>query len=669
MEAKNNSYLFPAALTFIFALGVYFRIIGLDRWPVAVDEYYIIKSVQNILKTGLPEYLSGGYYERGIVYQYFVALLMLAGVKAELAARIIPVITNILTLIPLYLISRKLSNKAATFLIVFVFCFSVWEIEFARFGRMYSPFQMMFMYYLYFLFIRITENNKNSFKWMILISLISLFIYEGSIFLMILNFLPAVWNNKKGTFDFSTETLSKRKWLLLTAVIIFGAAYYYLSFDFRILGQSNLYPIDYLQNASSSSSQFRTPIILFSTVYPNITWLILQFIVLSVILYVTYNVIKQPDFTTYTKIGISSLLLLSFLNLYGLMIFLTIMFLLIDWLKPEQIKKSLKYILPVMILTILLWSAYIYSGSWSNGLNTINYKGFAAVKYFYKEFLNYPYFYETFVLFRNTIPWFTLTSIFFLAAGLFFMFSKNVNTLGHRFLYFILMLVLLIITFLNLTYFDTRYFLFLYPLIMILSITAVVNIIEFFIIKTSLRYTALAIVFIAVLLISEDFNMYHLLNIDSRNVNFRTGYSKAEKVHFYPRWDTRSPAEYINARSKSSDVIISNEQVNDLYLKKLTYIYRDYRNADFSGESVEGGKKERWTNANLIYSDTQFLNVVKRDTLTKWVLINTMWGTRHLKETNFFKRYKKYAVYANYDSSAIVYKISSERFHNQLSSK
>ena len=67
-------------------LGLWGRFKGLGTWPLNSDEYYIARSVEDILRTGLPGYDCGGYYVRGLAFQYPVALLQWAGVSAELSA-------------------------------------------------------------------------------------------------------------------------------------------------------------------------------------------------------------------------------------------------------------------------------------------------------------------------------------------------------------------------------------------------------------------------------------------------------------------------------------------------------------------------------------------------------------------------------------------------------
>jgi hypothetical protein len=59
-------------------VGIYARFKGLGTWSFGPDEFYISRSIDNVLRSGLPEYLCGGYYTRGLVYQYAVAGLRLA---------------------------------------------------------------------------------------------------------------------------------------------------------------------------------------------------------------------------------------------------------------------------------------------------------------------------------------------------------------------------------------------------------------------------------------------------------------------------------------------------------------------------------------------------------------------------------------------------------------
>src|SRR3989339_1388398 len=188
---RNKKILLFIFLGICILLGFYFRIKGLSNGGFSnSDEYYIAKSVHNILEYGVPKYLLGGYYTRGLIYQYLSALLLLTGIKEEFALRIIPLIFNMLAIPAVYLLAKKIGGIALIAAIIFLFCFSILEIEYSRLARYYAPFQMLFLWYVFFLYKAVVEIDHRSFKWMILLSITSVFMYEGSIFMVILNFVP-----------------------------------------------------------------------------------------------------------------------------------------------------------------------------------------------------------------------------------------------------------------------------------------------------------------------------------------------------------------------------------------------------------------------------------------------------------------------------------------------
>ena len=72
--AENKTY-YIIILVSVF-LGAIIRLNGLGDWTLALDEYYIIASSENILKHGLPQFPNGGYYSRGILLQYLISFLI-----------------------------------------------------------------------------------------------------------------------------------------------------------------------------------------------------------------------------------------------------------------------------------------------------------------------------------------------------------------------------------------------------------------------------------------------------------------------------------------------------------------------------------------------------------------------------------------------------------------
>lgn len=678
---KKNYNIFIGLMIFLaIAAGMLFRLKGLGTWPFAVDEYYFVKAVQNILKYGVPRYESGGYYERGILQQYLTAFIFLLGAKAEFGSRIIPVVFNLLAIPGLYLLMKKISGKVAAAVLVVVFCFSVWEVEFARFARMYSFFQTIFVWYLYFLYKNIVENDDKATKWLWILSFISIFVYEGSIFLVVLNFLPVIWDKEKDTINIFTLADIKRTAIpFIISLILLILAYKFLTTNFRFINENNTLPPDVVEYYKSqrSAGGFRKPILLLPAIFSSSLWIFLFLIVLSINAFLFSRIFKSSA-SNITKAAVFILFTLSVFNLLGLIIISLIIFILIGWLEPKDIVSTksvqgqnkkfapsgiLINLLIVFSINFIFWVAFaVKTTAWHKFYPGQTFSGtLPSIKMLIKTAVNYPNFYETIVIFRNAVPVTTvITVILFCILSVYIIANYyKAETRKYRFLLFILVSLVLAVDFLNLTFFTTRYFFFLYPLVMILAIIGAKIIAGFLFNKSiSLKYATYCLFIIVLLVFSEDFKLYHLVKIDDREINFRNHMSLAQKSHFYPRWDMRTPAEIVNKYAKPSDIVISNEQVNDFYLKELDYIYVDYRGR-LNGVSVNSGKKELWTNANLIYTDKDFLKLLFSNNNTKWLIVNKERGVGFLEKDNFFKNFKKYSIYANPDSSAILYKIPS----------
>ena len=366
----KNKYLYFSILTIAVLAGFYFRLKGLGKWPFALDEYYIIRSVQNILKHGLPQFDAGGYYSRGLIYQYMIVPLLLIGIKAEFAARIIPILANLIAIPPLYLLSKKLSGKTIAFTLVIIFSFSLWEIEFSRFARMYTLFQTVFVWYLYFLYKYLFEDNRKMINWLLGLSFISIFIYEASIFLVVLNFIVFLWNYDKKNFEIKLSLLKDNILYLLISLLIFVIAYFYLSFDFRTLHTTNLLPPElsaYFNNLPKET-KFRLPVVLLFTATTSLLGYL--FIVLTVIpgFWVGLKVARGREFDLYAKLSLVFLLFLTLLNLYGLLIIFTIFFLLMDWLKVPEIKsKDSLFVFLIIITSFLLQNIFaVFNHEWKS---------------------------------------------------------------------------------------------------------------------------------------------------------------------------------------------------------------------------------------------------------------------------------------------------------------
>jgi len=660
--ANNNSVLFLSIIFISVLAGIYFRIKGLGKWPFALDEYYIFSSIQFIFERGIPEFESGGYYPRGILYQYITACLVWIGIKAELAARVLPVLLNLAAMPAIYKLGVKISNRSIGLLLILFFTFSLWEIELSRFARMYTFFQTIFIWYFYFLYKYLFENDGKSVKWILSLSIVSIFVYEASIFLVALNFLLIFWHYEKRNFRINISTVKNNSIIAVLSLVIFLFTYFFLAYDFRTLYANNLLPVelaDYFNNLPKVG-KIRLPMILLSTSPFSISGIIFSLYIIVNSVFGGNHWFRKTTFGSYGKFSVISLLVLSAANLYGLLIIFLIVFVLLEWINyRDLVKGEVKLLLLVLIGNFIAQNIFaIFNAQWHDSISyRLEPNLIGNIKILWKEFLNFPNFYELFVLFRDTYKFHTILAVPILLSGTFLLvISKEKQHSAIKITYSIFILLLIGVTILNTQYFETRYLFFLFPLFylyLLISIDLVVK----KVIKNNLKNVIVFLVGLTFFTVSEDSSANHLFNIDSVEINFRNNMSDKLRDHFYPRWDSRSTAELINKNANKNDIIISDEQISSFYLKRLDYLYRNYTSNDFKIESVESGKKERWTNARLVYKYSELLKILSKDETIKWFIINKTYGIKEFEKKRLFDQLEKFQYYKSYDETTYLYKI------------
>ncbi|OGU32227.1 MAG: hypothetical protein A2057_04755 [Ignavibacteria bacterium GWA2_35_9] len=651
---QNRKFWFFIFLPLCIALGFYFRVKGLSNGGFAnSDEYYIAKSVHNILEYGVPKYPLGGYYNRGLIYQYLSALLVLTGIKEVFALRIIPLIFNILAIPAIYLLAKKIGGKALIVSIIFLFCFSIIEIEYSRVARYYAPFQMLFLWYIYFLYKTTIESDHQSFKWMILLSITSVFMYEGSIFLVVLNFVP---------FILSKEKISPSK--LFYAIIIFIAAFLYLRFDFRNYGVTDFLPTDIQLLKEKSLAPIDIPHIFIQT-FPSISWYLLLLIPLAAIVFYGFYVLKKPDEKKISFIFLF-LALLSLFNLYGIILVSSITFFLVGWIKLEHLKnKSFYFLILILFLNFIFYLIYgLTTQSW---LKFFPEESYISVNKIFWVFINYPNFYEKIILpWLQPMPKFILICVLFTIGYFVILFYKSKNRGKEayskaNFLLSVIIFLVSLVAILKTPYNDTRYTFFIYPLILLLLLFFMQTIGEFITRNRKFAYTIFFIFLILFILLSSDYSFNHLLKIDSNEIRFRTIYEPKRNIYYYQE-DYVTPAEFINKNMKDNDIVMTNNAslTIEYYLKRLDYIYINYQDSEFTGRSRSKGTKEIWTNANLIYKEEKFLDMLNNSKSTIWLgnFSNKRPGVSP-EEKKINKEFSRYLYYVNLDSTINVYKIPS----------
>ena len=229
------------ALLLGLTAGLYGRIDGFGLRPLAVDEYYFVQSVGFILDHGIPSYPSGGFYGRGPLLQYVTAAgTFVLGVN-EFAFRFPSFLFSLGSILLAYAYGRRVMGRPAALALGLVLLVSSWQIEFARFARMYSAFQFVTLLFLIALDDAYVRGKMQRRYVPHLLVIIAILTHELGILLAPLLFLPLL--TAQGRSRFPSRGGMIRFTLASTTVLL--ACVSLQRTHLRYWGVVNNLPLDY----------------------------------------------------------------------------------------------------------------------------------------------------------------------------------------------------------------------------------------------------------------------------------------------------------------------------------------------------------------------------------------------------------------------------------------
>ena len=125
-------------LLLITILGSFLRLVYLGNLSLTTDEIYIGIAAKSIIQNKIPLLPGGNLYTRGITHSYLSAFFSLIWGVNEFTTRLPSAISNIIIIILLFLVGKKIHSNLLGLIAAALFCFHPWAIEFSRWGRMYS---------------------------------------------------------------------------------------------------------------------------------------------------------------------------------------------------------------------------------------------------------------------------------------------------------------------------------------------------------------------------------------------------------------------------------------------------------------------------------------------------------------------------------------------------
>lgn len=631
------------------AFGAYARLRGLGFWPLGYDEYYTLRSVDNILQHGIPAFDCGGYYLRELPVQYLIAPLRLLGLSPELAGRLVPAACSFAVLPAVYLLGKRLSGVTVACIAVGLVSISLWEIEFARFARMYMPFQAVFLWYLLAMHRVVVDRRTSAYGWLWPLSVVGLLTWEGGVFLLVTNFIPHVFERTPARI---------RHFAVSAGLLILG--YVYLSVPFRFMGGPPALPPGL---SKTGGSPFAWPHFLAATLPAHPGWLIGAAALLLASLLAMFTLTHVRAAAARERFVWIAVLVLSLLNLFGCVLVVLTLALLLDWLDVRRFSRRSSFIALVPLLAnFIFWLAYAhFTHDWYrffSGLGAESELGKLAIILF-----KYPDVWGSMLH-----PWLAAIPNLTIALGglsalafAWAVFAKDREHLrGLRLTLAVAVLMVALVGVAETRFTRTRYTFFLLPVLYLLAVTLVYGVVTFFTQSAPRRGLALGLAMLALVATTEDFGWAHMVHMDASKWNFRLPLNRKLTQHYYPRMNIRAIAQFVNNRAAPRDLTITTRPPTTYYLKRVNFVFRRLGN-HVDAIACDRGRRARWSGARLLYSNKALFHVIDTAPGDVWFIAALKHNHYPRLQRTLTQRYPTTLIYRGTTGVLGVYKIGKAR--------
>lgn len=582
--------------------GIYGRFKGIGTWPLGVDEFYISRSIDNVLRSGLPHFACGGYYNRGVLYQYIVAGIRLLGVGPEFAGRFVAALCSLAVLPAAYLVARRARGAEAGWLTVIILSVSIWEIEMGRFARMYAPFQAVFMWYLLF-FLRYTiDRHRAALGWMIALSVVGVLTWEGGVLLGVANLWAVLLTHEQGRLKLAHG-------LRLTALSgLLGLLYWFGTNDFR--GPASA-------GSGHSSGGPRGRLVQlgvqgFGPLWRHHGWLVGWSVLVALVAGLALLSLRRsglPRERRWATAALGAALAMAAAHWLTAAAGIYVLMLLSRFTEPPRRSRP-GFFLPAAVSFAVFWLAFESWTGVSDGL-FLSLGASGSVRYVLHQGFGFPDVFDAVIRpLGRTMPLWSVA----LALAILVEFARSLSRYRERLdpvtaMISLLVLMGLAVAATRTERIETRYVFFLYPLLVILGVCGLPVLAGWIWRRAPIAVgAALPLVCFGA---TEDFQPLHLAHVDRAETNFRVGMSAVRAAHYYPRNDVRGAAAWLATHVRAGDVVIVGVPNLDPYFGRVDYFYIDGKDPRYDAYVCRDGRTERWTNHPLLHSEEDLMPLVE----------------------------------------------------------
>lgn len=678
----KSTYLGAAFVAAIAAIVV--RFYGLGRWALTRDEYYIAQAVRNVVEHGIPLWDCGGVYGRGLVLQYLTAPLYAAGLDPEWAVRFWPVVANLALLPALFLIGRRIGGLPVATAVTLLAAFSVWEVEFARFGRMYSMFQALITWQLYLLVRVIQDRDERPVPWMYGLGAVSPLVYEGGIFVIGIAIMPlALGYRRRRLID------------VVIAGVLVAWAVYFDAIDLRTISGPPVLPPELRGGGGGSGAGLSVPLNLPPPLLAMATSSVLGSTAMGMLALGWFafaaSLIRARDLPVESRIVYILVAAAPILALFSLGLGLAVAAYLLGIVHFGQGGTSRREegggverriaarLVALWAVAGLYWSAFaLFHEGWLERLGRPAVEGAARLVQLGIVLARYPEVLDRFFwLWLRTIPVVTVAIVCACAVSLVLLMlrrhareSRGAPPSALAVVLATVVLMVLLIGLIRTPYETTRYTFFLYPALLLCLVGGAWLVGERLPVSRSWHVGILALGLSALAFPAEDWDAEHLATIGSHETNFRLEGRRVLAGHYYPRNDYESVGDFLDANVTGDHIVLTFTPVIDFYMNEPPdWAYVDAGSSEFNGVSACEGTRERWSDSGLLYRPDQVDALIANASGTIWLVMNTernYWRHGFVPAENrpwyeaLRERVAPHAVFTSMDGSIQVFRLEPD---------
>lgn len=578
-------------------LGLWARFAGLGAWPLNSDEYYIARSVEDILRTGLPEYDCGGYYTRGLLFQYVVAVLQWFGVSAEVSARAVAAAASVAALPAIYMLGQRLGGRSVGLLAVSAMALSSWEVDVARFGRMYAPFQAVFAWYLVYFLRHTVDRDPRALGPMLLLSVVGLLTWEGGVLLLLANLLPPFLRSPEGHLTRVDVTY------IATTAVLLGAGYYLTQMvDFRRIGTQS-FPIGIDPDSFYvGEPEPRLLNVLAPTPHVAFAAAVLAFLALASLRWVFSLRRRWP-----AALGLLAAVGAALAHQFALVATIVVVLLLarmLDW--RELIGRPAWPFLALVLTSAAAWSAYALANPEFLATVPVPWNHESQVLTIAYELFGLPDYLGVVALpWARQAPLLGLLLAICLAVAAVRVILQSSRVPDAEQVVLTLGACLLAAAAMSdPPRFETRYVFFLYPTAVVVMVTTAARLAANLRMTNAVATATTTAAIATVLHLGGDLDVRRLVAVDSPLAHPETQVTRRAS-NVMRRTDSRSAARWLAEHARQPDTLVINSYPGvDFYFDDFDFAYIDSENQRYWAYACNEGRTERWGNLPLISTVT-----------------------------------------------------------------